>query len=122
MTTASIQLVLTTLERQALYRNWREIFAKGECSATDFLIYALLRGADPRKGFTPIRNRNKLGNGMQPEQSYQRALLTASNMAGHTLNAKLRALFPESSADRLSELVGGIWRAATERFYTNKEA
>lgn len=114
------ELELSSDERRELYRAWREQVAKQQCSALDFLIYALLRGKDPHAGFAPIRNPLKLSNGMQAEQCYRSALLAASNMAGHLLSAKLRALFPTVSADRLGELVGAIWHEATTLYYGQK--
>lgn len=114
--------VLTTEERRVLFRTWRELYATRKAVAVDFLIYALLRGRDPRAGFTPISNANKLSNGSQADQSYRSTLLAASNMAGHLMSARLRTLFPEASAERIAELVGAVWHAATEHYYGKKGA
>lgn len=109
-------------ERAVLFRTWRELYATREATAFDFLLYALLRGKDPRAGFTPISNANKLSNGSTADQSYRSNLLAASNMAGHRMSEKLRKLFPDMSAERNAELVGAVWHAATTHFYGKKEA
>jgi hypothetical protein len=114
--------ILATEERAVLFRTWRELYAKREAHTFDFLLYALLRGKDPRAGFTPISNANKLNNGSQADQSYRSTLLAASNIAGHVLSAKLRTLFPDATPERLAELVGAIWHSATTHFYGKKVA
>lgn len=113
---------LTAEERAVLFRTWRELYATREATAFDFLLYALLRGKDPRAGFTPISNANKLSNGSTADQSYRSALLAASNMAGHVLSPKLRTLFPDMTAERNAELVGAIWHSATTHYYGKKAA
>jgi len=122
ITTNTTNPILTTEESRVLFRTWRELYASREASAFDFLLYALLRGKDPRTGFTPISNANKLNNGSTSDQSYRSTLLAASNMAGHLMSAKLRVLFPDASAERIAELVGAVWHAATTHFYSKKEA
>ena len=114
--------ILTSEERRALFSTWRSLYASGNAVALDFLIYALLRGKDPRAGFTPISNTNQLNNGSTADQCYKSTLLTASNMAGHRMSEKVRTLFPGMSAERNAEVVGAIWNAATALYYGKKEA
>lgn len=120
--TTTTNFILTSEERAVLFRTWRELYATREATAFDFLLYALLRDKDPRAGFTPISNANKLSNGSQADQSYRSTLLAASNIAGHVLSPKLRPLFPDATPERLAELVGAIWHAATTHYYGAKAA
>lgn len=120
--TTNTNFILSAEERSVLFRTWRELYATREANAFDFLLYALLRGKDPRAGFTPISNTNKLSNGSTADQSYRGTLLAASNMAGHVMSGKLRKLFPDMTAERNAELVGAVCHAATIHFYGKKEA
>lgn len=45
--------------------------------AVDHIIYNVLRGFDPKRGFTPITKAIKLENGAQEWEGYQNALSSA---------------------------------------------
>lgn len=122
ITTTTYHTLISAEERAALAATWRTLYATRHAATFDFLLYALLRGKDPRSGFTPISNPRKLANGCTAEQSYRTTLLAASNIAGHRLSEKLSVLFPSMAADRKAQLCGGIWHAATELYYGKKGA
>lgn len=49
---------------EAIQQAWRQLLETGyQPSTYDLLSYAILRGKDYRKGFTPITNEIKLANG-----------------------------------------------------------
>jgi hypothetical protein len=64
---------------------WKEFCHSNQSVQSSFyLVYALIRGEDISKVFTPITNKNKLANGQTEFQGYNRAVLrtwTPSNSA-----------------------------------------
>ena len=44
-------------------------------SYEDILFYNLIRGLDPKRGFTPVKNENKIKNGMNPWLKFEQAKL-----------------------------------------------
>lgn len=93
--------LLSTEEHRALLRAWPAIHASREAQAADFLLYALLRGKDPRAGFTPIRNPVKLANGQQAWGGFRSALLLLVNQRAVP---RLARLLPDASKERLQDL------------------
>lgn len=86
--------ILSFDERCQLEAAWRERLRQGDLEPTAFFLYALLRGRDPLRGFSPVRNPAKLANGHTPHQSCARALQRLQANAGWHL---LR-LWPELKA------------------------
>lgn len=119
MTTTTItrfDSLLTAEERCELFRTWREFYATRKGAADDFILYALLRGKDPKAGFTAITNPRKLENGAQAEGGWRAAIGALDNayMDGRRLQAKLRQLFPAATDARYSELSRAIGEATTQ--------
>ena len=46
----------------------------------DHIIYNLIRGHDPKRGFTPLHNPGKLSNGHNPDEGYIQAKYNAKWM------------------------------------------
>jgi hypothetical protein len=89
---------------------WKGKIAEGfQPNAYHLLSYAILRGKDYRKGFSPIINQVKLDNGMSPLQALHSAASTLlevgfsgifSEHLSKGADAVLREVFPESSKSR----------------------
>lgn len=105
ITTPVAVSLLTTEEHRALLRAWPAIHASREAQAADFLLYALLRGKDPRAGFTPICNPVKLANGQLAWGGFQSALLRLVNQRAV---AHLTRVLPGASKERLQDLAALI--------------
>lgn len=57
---------------------WRAAAARKEPTSGSLAAWAILRGADPKKGFRPIANPAKLANGAQPWAAYAQSMLSCS--------------------------------------------
>jgi len=66
---------------EAIQSHWKSLQDNPEISLTleHHILYAILRGKDWRKCFTPITNTVKLSNGMVADQSLNHALWRLSN-------------------------------------------
>lgn len=80
--------------RAAWKASCRENREKGHLKTEHYALYALLRGRDLKKSFSPITNSRKLENGAAPYGSLNRTLDRISYlMPGHThMNARRDAL------------------------------
>jgi len=87
---------LTRQERQQFESAWRVQVAQRELRAPSFLLQALLRGRDPLRGFSPVTNANKLGNGQHAWQGYREALAQLHAQPGWHLNKLWPQLMGES--------------------------
>lgn len=63
-------------ERRAFEAAWRAYVATRTANAPAFLLQALIRGRDPKRGFTPVTNTAKLANGQWAWQGYEGALFS----------------------------------------------
>lgn len=63
-------------EYLALRATWKALAQAKTLSASDMAAYALLRGKDLRKAFSPITNPNKLANGQAAGQGLDQAYAT----------------------------------------------
>jgi len=71
MTTQNTQL---TKEQFLEFRaKFKEQANAKSLSASDMILYNLIRGKDPKSGFTPITNPNKLSNGAIAWFAYEKA-------------------------------------------------
>jgi len=69
---------------EAIQRRWSEIVNSDErktLTPAHHLLYAVVRGKDWRKGFTPITNKRKLDNGGEGEWGLYKALRRLSYSA-----------------------------------------
>src|SRR5579862_3720731 len=74
-----------------LTENWAKYINDPELRTTlkaeHFLAYAIFRGKDWRKGFTPITNSVKLANGLQADGSLRAAVYHLKSAAEHPVFA-----------------------------------
>lgn len=83
--------ILSFDERRRLEAAWLARLRQDGLEPTAFVLYALLRGKEPLRGFSPVTNPTKLANGQTPYQSYARALQRLHTNAGWHLSQ----LWPE---------------------------
>lgn len=76
-------LITSKDEHFAFESAWREFIALKKADSAAFVLQALLRGRDPRKGFTPISNTHKLANGQRPMEGYWHAVSLLSDRLGY---------------------------------------
>jgi hypothetical protein len=72
-------------ERRAFEAAWRAYVAAGTANAPAYLLQAIIRGRDPKRGFTPVSNQLKLANGQWAWQGYEGALFSLRYNPAHHL-------------------------------------
>jgi hypothetical protein len=65
-----MNFIITKEQYEQVKANWKQ--SKFH-SASDHLIYNVLRGFNPSRGFTPITSTNKLTNGAHPAHAFNNA-------------------------------------------------
>ncbi|GBG14328.1 metal transporter [Novimethylophilus kurashikiensis] len=109
MTTTNLNTtILTSDERRTLTAAWSAFHASGEARAEDFILYAILRGKNPKTGFTRITNPKKLANGLREFGGYQHALDMLGRAYKGPLTRKLALCFPGLRGERFNELLDAI--------------
>lgn len=83
-TTPSIQAFAVAAESRAynfepelfeqLRASWKNAAKAKSINSASIAAWALIRGANPKKGFAPITNANKLANGHEPWAAYTQAM------------------------------------------------
>ncbi len=91
-------------ERRTFESDWRAYVATCEADAPAFLLQALIRGRDPKRGFTPVTNAAKLGNGQWAWQGYEGALFRLRYNPSHFL----RAIWPSLGATRFDAILSDL--------------
>lgn len=74
MTNTTQTQIISRDERRAFEAAWIAYVGTGKADAPTFILQALLRGRDPKRGFSPITNGTKLANGQTAWQGYRHAL------------------------------------------------
>ena len=74
MTNTNQTQMISRDERRAFDAAWMAYVGTGKADAPTFILQALLRGRDPKRGFSPITNGTKLANGQTAWQGYRQAL------------------------------------------------
>jgi hypothetical protein len=90
---------------EAIKSHWKSLQDNPDIrlSLEHYILYAILRGKDWRKCFTPITNTVKLTNGMVSDQTLTHALWRLSNRSGDY------ALFePIIASDKCQQLVKSL--------------
>ncbi len=90
---------------------WNKILNR---NSSDHIIYNMIRGHNPNRGFSPIQSPNKLNNGAKPWQSFEQAksatrfsLRDASGLRNDTsARTALRELDFKDRRDALSKKFG----------------
>lgn len=59
---------------QTLQATFKQYANQNSNSASDMILYNIIRGKDIKRGFTPITNSNRLANGADPWYGYKSAL------------------------------------------------
>lgn len=59
---------------ERLRADWKSAASKKKLTKESLAAWAIIRGADPRRGFSPIVNSVKLANGASPWGAYEEAL------------------------------------------------
>lgn len=83
MNTQTQNLLSSRDERRAFEAAWRGYVAAGKADAPAFILQAILRGRDPKRGFTPVTNAVKLANGQSAWQGYTAALSQLRGLLGN---------------------------------------
>lgn len=94
-------------ERRAFQAAWRTYVATRTASAPAFLLQAIIRGRDPKRGFTPVTNTAKLANGQWAWQGYEAALFSLRYNPAH----HLQTIWPQlqdADATRFEALVAEL--------------
>ncbi|KVP96941.1 hypothetical protein WJ97_14060 [Burkholderia ubonensis] len=91
MNTQTQNHLISRDERRAFEAAWRAYVATGKADAAAFILQAILRGRNPKLGFTPVTNAVKLANGQFAWQGYSAAL---SQLRGQ-LGSYVHAIWPE---------------------------
>lgn len=73
--------LLSRTERREFDAAWRKYCAGRAMPPAALILQALLRGRNPRAGFSPITNATKLANGQRAWQGYDGALADARRRA-----------------------------------------
>ena len=104
--------ILTKEQFEALKKNWKQ---KKSHSAAELIVYNVLRGCDPKRGFTPITRESKLTNGHAPYGAFERAKhsLRLRLIYGRTQDLEFKEYFKqtfgqESSKELLDKLTGCV--------------
>jgi hypothetical protein len=87
MNTQTQNELISRDERRAFEAAWSAYVATRAATAPAFLLQALIRGRDPKRGFTPVTNAAKLANGQWAWQGYESALFSLRYNPGHYLQA-----------------------------------
>lgn len=105
--------LLTLEDRRSAEEAWQALLATGTARRHHFALQALLRDRDPSKGFTPIRNPNKLANGQRAHQAYEQALcyLLYNGKALLKKACPVLSSQPDLFDHRLAALIGRIENA-----------
>jgi hypothetical protein len=91
-------------ERRTFEADWRAYVATREASAPAFLLQALIRGRDPKRGFTPVTNTAKLANGQWAWQGHEAALFSLRYNPSHFL----RTIWPSLDAARFDAILSEL--------------
>jgi hypothetical protein len=102
--TQAAHALISRDERRAFEADWRAFVATREASAPAFLLQALIRGRDPKRGFTPVTNAAKLANGQWAWQGYESALFSLRYNPSHFL----RAIWPSLDATRFEAILAEL--------------
>jgi hypothetical protein len=70
-------------EFQTLQAAFRQQFHNKTCSASDMIMYNIIRGRSPDKGFTPATRPSKLNNGYPAWYAFAEAKRTARSQLKH---------------------------------------
>jgi len=90
--------IITKSQYLETKRIWK---SKSAHSSTELLIYNLLRGFPPERGFTPITNANKLANGSVPMSALNNnRFLVHRSLAAPTANHWADAVKNASATER----------------------
>lgn len=65
---------------------WKKSAQEKRLNSASLAAWALIRGVDPKKGFTPISNPSKLANGQREWDAYETAMHSCSRLACHALS------------------------------------
>lgn len=74
MTNTTQTQLISRDERRTFDAAWIAYVGTGKATAPAFILQAILRGRDPKRGFSPITNGTKLANGQTAWQGYRQAL------------------------------------------------
>lgn len=103
--TAQPNTILNKEERIRLASAWSLYFNSKQASASDMLLYALLRGKPILNGFTAITSPAKLANGHAPWGGYRSAINTLYwAQKRPEFDRKLIRLLPNLESARLAEI------------------
>lgn len=83
MNTQTQNHLISRDERRAFETAWRAYVATCKADAPAFILQAILRGRDPKRGFTPVTNAVKLANGQFAWQGYTAALSQLRGLLGN---------------------------------------
>ena len=64
---------------------WKAASARKELTSDSLAAWAVIRGADPKKGFCAITNPVKLANGAQPWAAYEQSMRSCSRLTRSAL-------------------------------------
>lgn len=64
---------------------WKDAARRKALSSSSIALWAIIRGADPAKGFSPVTNPTKLANGQAPWAARDSALLACGRLSGDAL-------------------------------------
>lgn len=65
---------------------WKKAAQEKRLNSASLAAWALIRGVDPKKGFTPITNPSKLANGQSEWEAYETAMHSCSRLSRHALS------------------------------------
>lgn len=94
MNTQTQDFLISRDERRAFEAAWRNYVATGKADAPAFILQAIFRGRDPKRGFAPVTNAVKRANGQATWHGYRTAL---SQLRWHP-DQYVQALWPELKA------------------------
>ncbi len=78
--------IISRDERRAFEAAWRTHVSSGKATAAAFILQAVLRGRDPKRGFTAVSSAAKLANGQRAWQGYEQALTQLRQYLGTYVN------------------------------------
>lgn len=64
---------------------WKDAARRKAITSASIALWAIIRGADPAKGFTPVANATKLANGQDPWAAKKAALLACERLSPEAL-------------------------------------
>lgn len=86
---------------------WKKAAHQKSITSSQIAAWAIIRGADPKKGFTPITNAAKLANGQDAFGAYDSAMRSCERLARSALTPWERLLLEQGC-----EIKGYQWSGA----------